>query len=255
MLTLLIAAITILFVAIIFSLVNFRFLTYPLFPQTNPMRTAKHVTLDVNVFFISDLHLRADHPFNYSNNLRRVLQERQVSQLVVVGDLFDSPEDAHRMLEGEEATRILRILGADRLSIKAYFVHGSPPHDPASGEDLVRAGFDFLGECAILSCGAIRVVAYHGHDLSRKGMFGHGWDRFISNLSLERAWKQFAGVPASDWVIFGHLHIPGIDTKHRVANCGGWQSVRILVRPGCTGLFLSPNSNAPEVVKVAEPKE
>jgi UDP-2,3-diacylglucosamine pyrophosphatase LpxH len=254
MLTLLVATLGILFVAIIISLVNFRFLTYSLFPQSNPMRTAKRFTLDGNVFFISDLHFRVDQPFNYSNNLRRVLQERQVSQLVVVGDLFDSPEDAQRMLEGEGATQILRILGADNLPLKAYFVHGSPPHDP-TGEELVRAGFDFLGECVILSCGAARVVAYHGHDLSRKGMFGHGWDRFISKLSLERAWKRFAGVPASDWVIFGHLHIPGVDTKHRVANCGGWQSVRILVRPACTGIFLSFDSNSPEVVKVAEPKD
>ena len=246
---LLVAVVAILVVAIILSLANFRFLTYPCFPHSNPLRSAKPLTLDGNVFFISDLHLRADKPFNHSADLRRVLAEHQVSHLVVVGDLFDSPEDAKRLLD---ADRVLRILGIDGPLVTPYFIHGSPPHDPSSAEDLMPAGFVFLGECAILSCGTFRIVCYHGHDLSRKGMFGHGWNRFISNLSLERMWKRFAGVPHSDWVIFGHLHIPGVDTKKRVANCGGWQAVRILVHPACTGVFLSPNNSAPELVKVAK---
>jgi len=248
---LLVAVVAILVVAIILSLANFRFLTYPCFPHSNPLRSAKPLVLDGNVFFISDLHLRADQPFNYSADLRKVLVQRQVAHLVVVGDLFDSPEDAERLLDGEKG-RVLKILGAGDLRVTSYFIHGSPPHDPSSSDDLTSAGFVALGECVILSCGPFRIVCYHGHDLSRKGMFGHGWDRFISNLSLERAWKRFAGVPKSDWAIFGHLHIPGVDAKNRVANCGGWQAVRILVSPACTGLFLSPNSGAPEVVKVAK---
>jgi predicted phosphodiesterase len=94
----------------------------------------------------------------------------------------------------------------------------------------------------------MKVIAYHGHDLSLKGAIGHAWNRFISRLSLEKAWKRLAGVDVSDWVIFGHTHLPGIDEQHRVANCGGWQSIGFLVRPACTGIFLSPENRSLEIV-------
>ena len=237
--------------AIILSLINFRFLVYPLIPRFNPVASATVMTLEGNTFFISDLHLSADHSFEYSNDLHKILEQRHVSNLVVVGDLFDSPDDAQK-LEADQSTSILRTLGVDSLPIALFFVHGSPGHDPDSDQHLTTHHFRLLGNCSIITCGGFKVVAYHGHDLSRKGAFGHGWDRFISPLSLERAWKRFARVPQADWVIFGHLHIPGVDAEHRVANCGGWQTVRFLVRPARTGLFLSPESNGPEIVKVAE---
>jgi UDP-2,3-diacylglucosamine pyrophosphatase LpxH len=238
--------------AIVFSLFNFRFLLYPLIPKLNPFMKATRLTLTGNVLFISDLHLRAAHPFEYSDNLHRLLEQRHVSNLVVVGDLFDSPEDAEKMLNADRATALPGVLGADGLPVSLFFVHGSPQHDPDSDQGLTAAHFRLLGQCAIISCGNFKIVACHGHDMSWKGMFGHGWDRFVAPLSLEKTWKQFARVPKSDWVILGHLHIPGVDAKDRVANCGGWQTVRFLVRPACTSLFLSPQSSVPEIVKVAE---
>jgi UDP-2,3-diacylglucosamine pyrophosphatase LpxH len=255
MLNLFFAELIVVVAVVLISLVNFRFLTYPLFPRSNPLTSATHLSLEGNLFFISDLHLKADQPFNYSDDLRKVLEERKISQLIVVGDLFDSPEDTQEMLDANRDTPILRVLGVNGSPIQTFFVQGSPTHDPPCPGNLIKAGFTFLGKCAILSCGGFKVVVYHGHDLSRKGMIGHGWNRFISNLSLERTWKRIARVPESDWVFFGHLHIPGVDTKHKVANCGGWRTVRILMRPACTGIFLSPTGNAPEIVKVAEPKE
>ena len=238
-------------ISILFMLANFRFLLYPLLPSLNPFVSATSLNLEDNTFFISDLHLSAKHPFPYTDNLHNVLRQHQVSNLVVVGDLFDSPEDAE-ILEGDRKVSIPTILGVDRLPIALFFVHGSPGHDADSDQHLAAYQFRLLGNCCVISFDGLKVVAYHGHDLSRKGMFGHGWDRFISSLSLERAWKRFAGVPEEDWVIFGHLHIPGVDHKSRVANCGGWQTVKILVDPACTGLFLSPSSRGPEIVKVAE---
>jgi predicted phosphodiesterase len=132
-----------------------------------------------------------------------------VSNLVIVGDLFDSPEDARGIMAKEDS--IGKILGFDDLAVKVFFVWGSPPHDPSPSDQLVfaHAPFTPLGRCAILDFKQLRVVAYHGHDLSLRGAVGHGWDRFISKLSLERAWKRLAGVANSDWVIFGHTHIPG----------------------------------------------
>jgi len=241
-------------VAIVFAVANFRFLLYPLLPMLNPIATATSLALEGNTFFISDLHLSADNPFPYTQNLHSVLRQHQVSNLVVVGDLFDSPEDAE-ILEADRTVSIPTILGINDLPIALFFVHGSPGHDPPSDQHLSAFQFRLLGNCSIISFDGFKVVAYHGHDLSRKGMFGHGWDRFISRLSLERLWKRFAGVPKEDWVVFGHLHIPGVDIKRRVANCGGWQTVKILVDPACTGLFLSPGGAGPEIVKVAEQGE
>lgn len=237
-------------VALLFSIFNFHFLLYPLLPSLNPMRNANRVSLEGPTLFISDLHLRADRPFRHSDAIRRVVQERHASNLIVVGDLFDSPEDS-RMIAGNADPPIAEILGVRDLRVKVLYVEGTPSHDPSSEETaaLNMAPLVQIGRCAFLDFKQMTVIAYHGHDLSWKGPIGHGWDRFISNLSLERAWKKVTGVPDSDWVIFGHTHIPGIDAKHRVANCGGWQPKGFLVRPACTGLLLSPENGSLEIVK------
>lgn len=243
----------ILIVALALFVLNFRFLLYPLFPSLNPLRDAKRITLNGPSLFISDLHLRANRPFRYSQSLRHVLEARHVSNLFVVGDLFNSPGDARKIMAKDPAHSIAGLLGFDNLPIKVFFVQGSPGHDPRPGATTAFDGTPLipLGRCAILDFNPLKVIAYHGHDLSLKGAIGHGWDRFISKLSLERAWKRRAGVADSDWVIFGHTHIPGIDAKHRVANCGGWQSRGFLVRPACTGIFLSPENDSLEIVNFA----
>jgi len=243
-------ALGILFGATVLCVLNFRFLLYELFPRLNPLATAKQLQLEGRTLFISDLHLKADRQFPYSKSLSRVMESRQVRNLIVDGDLFDSPADARKIL----ATKglISEILGLDDLGVKVFFVQGSPPHDPPPQEDLFKGTpIVPLGNCAILGFTDLRVVAYHGQDLSWKGAFGHGWDRFISSLSLERAWKRIARVSERDWVIFGHTHTPGIDAKSRVANCGGWKSRSFLVRPACTGIFLSPEAGSLEIVKFA----
>lgn len=173
--------------------------------------------------------------------------------MFVVGDLFQSPGDARKIMAKDPTNSIAGLLGFDSLPIKVFFVHGSPPHDPQAREQTIFAGTPIipLGGCAILDFNRLKVIAYHGHDLSLKGAIGHGWNRFISKLSLERAWKRRAGVADSDWVIFGHTHLPGIDAKHRVANCGGWQSIVFLVRPACTGIFLSQENDSLEIVNFA----
>jgi UDP-2,3-diacylglucosamine pyrophosphatase LpxH len=233
-------------------LLNFQFLLYPIHATLNPMKHASRLTLTGSTLFISDLHLKAGRPFPYSLGLREVLETRNVSNLVIVGDLFDTPEDAGNIV-ANTSQPVAKILGFDGLTLKAFFVYGSPSHDPSPKDEAIFAHTSItpLGTCAILDFGNIVVVAYHGHHLSTKGAFGHAWDRFVAPLSLERTWRGMAGVPESDWAIFGHTHIPGIDPKHRVANCGGWQSKGFLVRPACTGLILSRNGNVLEVVHFA----
>lgn len=124
-------AVVIVTAALIAVVMNFRFLLYPFMPELNPMHTATVFKLDGNALFISDLHLRADTPFTYSAVLHELLKDRSVSNLIVVGDLFDSPDDAQKILSRVSAHPISDILGLDALSAKAFFVDGSPPHDPS----------------------------------------------------------------------------------------------------------------------------
>jgi len=240
----------ILIVAVTLFSLNFRLFLYPILPSLNPMRDVKRVSMIGPSLFISDLHLRADRTFQYTKAIHHILESRHVSNLIVVGDLFDSPKDALQIAGHSGVSPIADILGLQGLPINAYFIQGSPPHDPSSKEDgtVNMAPLVRLGRCALLDFKEMIVIVYHGHDMSWKGAIGHAWDRFISQLSLERIWKRVAGVLDSDWVVFGHTHIPGIDVKHRVANCGGWQPVRFLVHPACTGLLLSPENGSFEIV-------
>jgi predicted phosphodiesterase len=116
-----------------------------------------------------------------------------------------------------------------------------------TGENDLR----ILGRCALLEFGRFNVLVCHGHDMSQIGAFGHGWDRFVSRLGLEKLWKRLAKVDQDVWVILGHTHIPGVDATTRVANCGGWQSV-IFVSPTRTGLLVSETADSPKLVHLAD---
>jgi UDP-2,3-diacylglucosamine pyrophosphatase LpxH len=249
-LTIMIVIVTVTIAAVVGVLLNFRFLLYPLIPSLNPTAHTEHIKLDGNTLFISDLHLKPEQPFEYANDLRHFIETRQVSNLVVNGDLFNSPEDARKALENP--SDLIAKLGLDNPSLKLFWVKGSPAHDPPnlSAPRSNLGGLRVLGRCVLLDFGHVQVMAYHGHDMSLKGALGHAWDRFISKLSLERLWKRMARVNENLWVFFGHTHIPGVDLRHRVANSGGWQKV-IFVTPTRTGLLISDKHNAPEIVIIA----
>ncbi len=248
-------ALLIIIAAFIASVLNFRFLLYPLIPSLNPLTAIRHVTLTGNTLFIADLHLMAGQPFNFAKDLRSFVEKRHVSNLIIVGDLFDSPKHAQLILSNSSEAALSRILGLDDLAVKVFWILGSPDHDPVQEETIEAHGnsVDSLGRCASIGLGRLRVLAYHGHDLSRIGAIGHAWDRFISRLSLERLWKRLANVSHTDWVVFGHTHIGALDEKHRVANCGGWVTVPYLVRPSGTGVFFLRESNSLELVHISPP--
>jgi UDP-2,3-diacylglucosamine pyrophosphatase LpxH len=233
-------------------LVNFRFLMYPLVPSLNPVPRANRVRLRGSTLFISDLHLKSKHPFSHAKDLRRFVETNNVSNLVVDGDLFDSPKEALEILDSVSQDDALQVLGLDHLPVRLFLVLGSPVHDPfgfgKGGNDA--AGFIVLGRCAWIDCDGNRVLAYHGHDMSHIGALAHAWDRFVSALSLERLWKRLAKVDRSAWVVFGHTHIPGVDQRCRVANCGGWESAP-LVHPSRTGALFLAQGDVPKLVRIA----
>lgn len=202
--------------------------------------------------FISDFHLEAGRPFRYAKDLRAFVQREHISNFVVNGDLFNSPEDAIEILRDAGSNGLLERLGLNSLAVNFFWVVGSPAHDLANPEAVI-SGLDpirVLGDCVSFAWSANKVLLYHGHDLSAKGALGHGWNRFISKMSLERAWKRFADVDKDTWVFFGHTHIPGVDSRHRVANSGGWQKVPF-VKPSKTALLLLEGRSLPELVTIA----
>jgi predicted phosphodiesterase len=250
---LLIIASVIFIVALVAGVANYRLLLYPLIPSLNPATNANRLRLKGITLFISDVHLKSDRPFNYAADLRRFVETNNVSNLVVDGDLFDNPRDAREILSGQRSEKsALMKLGLGGLSVNSYWVLGSPPHDSAKPPPNLgdSRALQVLGICALIDCGSLEVMAYHGHDTSHLGAIGHVWDRFVSRLSLERLWKKLAKVDRSIWVIFGHTHIPGVDAEYRVANCGGWKTLPF-VSPSKTGILLSENSDVPKLVQIA----
>ena len=232
--------------------VNFRFLMYPLVPGLNPVVHAKRLSLSGNTLFISDLHLRSNQSFSYTKNLHDFIETYNVSNLVIDGDLFDSPEDGEKILGiSPSEGGVLNTLGLKGSSANIFWVVGSPPHDPVdlANEQKDPGGITVLGGCAVIECGSLEVMVYHGHDMSNRGVYGHLWDRFVFKLSLERVWKRFANVDKAVWVIFGHTHIPGVDARSRVANCGGL-STNVIVRPSGTGIFISEGEDTPKLVSI-----
>ena len=238
--------------AIMAVVVNFRFLMYPLIPSLNPVTRASKLRLKGNTLFISDLHLKLNRPFKYSNDLRRFIEANNVSNLIIDGDLFDSPRDAQRMLGSDAKNSVFNVLPSEGLAVNLFWVIGSRAHDPLKPSENITGsrGLQVLGRCVFIDFGGFEVLAYHGHDLSLKGAIGHAWDRFVSKLGLERMWKRFAKVDPKVWVVFGHTHIPGVDTRSRVANCGGWQKVPF-VSPTRTGILFAEQEDAPRVVQLA----
>jgi len=243
---------TILIAAVVATVVNFRFLMYPLIPSLNPVTHARKLRLKGNTLLISDLHLKLSRPFKYSNDLRRFIEANNVSNLVIDGDLFDSPRDAQEMLGSDPKNNLFNVLPSEGLAVNLFWVIGSPAHDPPRLSEKMTGskGLQVLGRCALIDFGDFEVLAYHGHDLSLKGGISHAWNRFVSKLGLERMWKRFARVDPKVWVIFGHTHIPGVDMRSRVANCGGWQKVPF-VSPSRTGILFAEYEDTPRLVQLA----
>jgi predicted phosphodiesterase len=194
--------------ALIALLANFRFLMYPLIPALNPVVHAESFRLKGSTLFISDLHLKSNQSSDHANDLRNFIETNNVSNLVVDGDLFDSPKDAREILRTWSQTDAIKTLGLGNLPVNLFWVLGSPAHDPGGVQEnrTVANGIGVLGRCAWIDCDGSRVLAYHGHDMSHIGALGHAWDRFVSELGLERLWKRLAKVDGSVWVVFGHTH-------------------------------------------------
>ena len=87
--------------------------------------------------------------------MRHFIEAENVSNLVINGDMFDSSEDAHRILDGSSFGPALRMLGLDGPSVRVFWLMGSPGHDPleSHGSPEETKQVKILSLCASLACG------------------------------------------------------------------------------------------------------
>ncbi len=201
------------------------------------------VELEGPTLFIGDLHLSHGEDPSRFLGLAQFVSDRGVENLVIVGDLFDSPRNARKILgssSDEDAVHtILRYLGLNDSVVKLYFVKGSPAHDPKefdlnyNGEGLV---FRTLGKCVRFFTDGVTVLSVHGDDVFG-GLHGLIFSSLAGRPYLEAWWKDVMGLDDEEWVIMAHSHNPDIDYSRRVANTGGWTHQSGLGPPSGRGIL------------------
>jgi hypothetical protein len=120
---------------------------YPPRFDSEPFGNPETVELLGPTLFIADIHLTHEEEPSRLSGLFQFVSARSVRNLVVVGDLFDSPNDAREILgssKGEDAvSSIFRFLGLNDNGSMIFFVRGSPTHDPEEFNlDFEDDGFD-----------------------------------------------------------------------------------------------------------------
>ncbi len=202
---------------LIFIPLNFRFIFY----RIMPIRIENKIKINGDVLFISDLHIKDNFL-----GLGSFLEKNKIKNIVIVGDLFDSPKYYKKLGKNdvERVHKIPKILGLDS-NIKIYFLRGTNLHDPVIKEKTEN--FIPLGKIAEFDINGLKVVATHGDDLS-DGILAFIISKIIKKPILERAWKKFAKIDDNTWVIFGHSHVAKIDKKYKVASCGGFKKLPIV---------------------------
>ena len=199
------------------------------------------VHLSGKTVFISDMHLTRNHlkeKGNFPVNL-----PDDTKNLVIAGDLFDSPEFFNE-LGGDENDvskpfcTALKFINNSPGNI--YFTVGTPVHDPGFLADSRFSNYEIncnqttihiAGRAAIFEIDGLNVAAHHG-DYIASGVFDCMTSYFSKKLGkpliLERLWKSSINLDNNYWLITAHSHIPAIDYKHKIANPGAWNPVPVI---------------------------
>lgn len=228
----------------LWTVFGFSFLLYPLGILPKPQIDPNAVALEGPTLFIADLHVAREEDSPRFLGLAEFISANHVRNLVIVGDLFDSPDDAWRLLgssTGREASQaIRRVLGLGNGTVNLYFLRGTEMHDPRdldlnlSEEPIFRT----LGKYTRFTIDGVRVLATHGDEA-----LGAGHGLLFSYLTgrpyMEALWKNAMGLDDAEWVIMGHSHMPGIDEARRVANPGGWTDLFGFSPPRGMGLLIA----------------
>ena len=183
-----------------------------------------------STLFIADLHIAFEEDSSRLSGLAQFISINDVRNLVILGDFFDSPHDAERILgslrEENAVQMMLRLLGLNGSGVNIYFVRGSEVHDPKDFDLNLENGsfFKTLGKSARLSIDGVKVLALHGDD-AFGGLHGLIFSYLTGRPCLEAWWKMTMKLHDDEWVFMAHSHMPSIDYSRRVANTGGWIDV------------------------------
>jgi len=219
--------ILIIFLIILLSIAyNFPFLFYPLGNPDYNLKNQTPVMLEGKSLFLADIHFKGD-PLD----LGTYLDTHAVDNLIIIGDLYDSPEVYYEY--GIQET--LRLLNLDAYSGPIYFTWG-PPHDPIV--IIMTPNFQTLGDYGFFETDHYRIVAHHGIHRSRRGPVACVGNYFISYPILEQLWRKRVGIPEDVWVFFGHSHIAKLYPDLKIGICGGFTEIPIIHPPLGEGILV-----------------
>lgn len=171
---------------------------------------------------LSDIHIGS--PRSRIDELRRCLAGVEADVLAIAGDLFD---DEHRRVGKEEAAslfkRLLKVLGARPKLLIASL--SSSSHDPLLGHFAeVVEGVEVLAcNCPIsFTYRGEKIVIAHGDVAIGDGFLAYLLDR-LKPGAVGRLARRKLGLPSDTWLIYGHSHVPYLDTRERLLNPGAWK--------------------------------
>ena len=191
---------------------------------THAIKQLKLIELSGKTLFVSDFQLRSS-----DIDKRFLVDTEGVEYIVIVGDLFDSPENFSQMGNTDEKRlqKALATFVPENFSGDIYFIWGDT-HDPVLKKSLYQLGnrtLHVLGEYGSFTIQGTSVIAFHGHQL-HGGVVGGGvsWllKLFGYSLALERLGRKKFEIPQDIWVINAHSHVPAIDRKAKIANTGSF---------------------------------
>lgn len=212
---------------------------YPI-PNLNP----ENIELDGAALFLGDLHLTYGEDSSRFSDLPKFISRNAVRNIIFVGDLFDTPHDAEKILDarnGIDAVHaIFNHLQLSDETVKLYFVKGFQAHDPKEFDlNVQQDGITFrtMGKSARFSNNDTRVITIHGDD-AFGGLHGFIFSYITGRPYLEAWWKDMVNLNDEEWVIMGHSHSPNINYSRRVANTGGWTDIFGFGPPTGRGILL-----------------
>jgi len=184
------------------------------------------------ILITSDLHIS-----EHSNSLTEIsnfLREKNIKNLVIAGDFLEH----HKETSTDELKSLismgLKKMGLEKGELKIVYLTSLSSHDPILKEEEVSINYE-EGPLVIVLRGYARIfldgrsfVVLHGDYSVRNGALA-GFINLIASilgkrLFLEKLLKRILGIKKDEWLVMGHTHIPGIDERNKVANCGSWSS-------------------------------
>ncbi len=186
---------------------------------------------DSSIIAVSDLHLESNtRDLNCIGNYIRSINQDNNIYLIINGDLFDrahgqslSQSHIHELIHRLNLTSI----GSLR---EVIYVMAMYDHDPRVNYGEVH--YEINGVSIKAIHGVLRVVMgnntywfLHGDYIVKNGLIAS-----LMNKLLNGAYDRLVrftinaktGAKATDWIVIGHTHVPGVNRGLRIVNTGSW---------------------------------